>query len=152
MSTDGFVSFLLKRKRVLLSLCIVTPTGFLFKNYSGPAAWWFNNYGAGLLYEVFWCLFVFFFLPNKKHTTHIAASVFVITCLLEILQLCQPPFLQQLRSTFLGAALLGTTFVWWDFPHYLLGCLLGWLWMRALAKGFIQPTKPCNAITGKHPE
>jgi hypothetical protein len=146
MSTGGFVSFLLKRKWVLLSLCIVTPTGFLFKNYSGPATWWFNNYGAGLLYEIFWCLVVFFFLPNKKHTTHIAVSVFVVTCLLEILQLCQPPFLQQLRSTFLGAALLGTTFVWWDFPHYLLGCLLGWLWMRTLARGFVRRT----VVTGKH--
>ncbi len=145
---SNITSFFIKRKWILLSLCIVTPTGFLFKNYSGPAAWWFNNYGAGLLYEIFWCLVVFFFLPNKKHTAHIAASVFIITCLLEVLQLWQPWLLQQLRSTFLGAALLGTTFVWWDFPHYLLGCLLGWLWMRALAKGFVRRT----AATGKHPE
>jgi hypothetical protein len=132
MSTGAFILFFLKRKWVLLSLCIVTPTGFLFKSYSGPAAWWFNDYGAGVFYEVFWCLVVFFLLPNKKYTTHIAAGVFAVTCVLEILQLWQLSLLQQLRVTFLGAALLGTTFVWWDFPHYLLGSLIGWLWMRAL--------------------
>jgi hypothetical protein len=148
MSARAFILFFLKRKWILLSLCVVTPTGFLFKNYSGPAAWWFNNYGAGVFYEVFWCLVVFFFLRSEKHTTHISVSVFVVTCLLETLQLWQPPFLQHLRSTFLGAALLGTTFVWWDFPHYLLGCLLGWLWMRALAEGFIRRT----IVTGKYPE
>ncbi len=148
MSTGAFILLFLKRKWVLLSLCVVTLTGFSFKSYSGPGAWWFNDYGAGVFYEVFWCLVIFFLLPKKKHTTHIAASVFVVTCLLEILQLWQPPFLEQLRSTFLGAALLGTTFVWWDFPHYLLGCFLGWLWMRVLAKGFVRRT----AITGKHPE
>jgi hypothetical protein len=30
-----------------------------------------------------------------------------------------------LRGTFLGAALLGTTFDWWDFPHYVIGCAIG---------------------------
>jgi hypothetical protein len=128
--------FFVKRKRILLSLCIVTPLGFLFKSYSGPAHRWFNDYGAGVLYEVFWCLVVFFFVPKKKYTIHIAAGVFAITSILEILQLWHPQFLQQARATFLGAALLGTTFVWWDFFYYILGCVLGWLCMRTLSKGF----------------
>lgn len=25
-----------------------------------------------------------------------------------------------------------STFSWWDFPHYVLGCILGWLWLRQL--------------------
>lgn len=138
---SNIISFLRKRKWILVSLCIVTPTGFLFKNYSGLGHTWFNDYGAALLYEVFWCLVAFFFLPNKRYTKAIAISVLVITSILETLQLWQPWFLQEVRSTFLGAALLGTTFVWWDFPHYLLGSLLGWLWMRALAKGFARPAR-----------
>ena len=131
---ERFVSFLLKRRWILLSLCIVTPAGFLFKSYTGPAHTWFNNYGAGLLYEVFWCLVVFFFMPSKKKATTIAISVFVITSILEILQLWQLPVLNELRRSFCGRALLGTTFVWWDFPHYALGCFIAWLWMRALSK------------------
>jgi hypothetical protein len=127
-------SFLLKRKWVLVILCIVTCAGFLFKSYSGPGHKWFNDYGAGVLYEVFWCLVAFLFLFDRKYATPIAVSVFVITCVLETLQLWHPHFLQQIRSTFLGAALLGTTFVWWDFPHYVLGCLIGWLLMCALSK------------------
>jgi hypothetical protein len=32
-------------------------------------------------------------------------------------------FLEEIRSTFLGMALIGTCFVWWQFPHYVLGQL-----------------------------
>ncbi len=135
MNTNTIALFFLKRKWILATLFIVTLAGFSSKWYSGPAHRWFNNYGAGLLYEVFWCLIVFFFIPNKKHATSIAIGVFAVTCILETLQLWNPPFLQLLRSTFLGKAILGTTFVWWDFPHYVLGCALGWLCMRLLSKG-----------------
>jgi hypothetical protein len=134
MSTSGILSFFLKRKWVFLSVCVVTAAGFIFKGYSGPGHKWFNDYGAGLLYEVFWCLVVFFFIPARRYTTAIAVSVFVVTSALEVLQLWHPLFLQQVRSTFLGRAVLGTTFVWWDFPHYVLGCLIGWFWMRVLSK------------------
>ena len=142
MNTNNIASFFLKRKWIFAALFIVTPAGFLCKWYSGPAHRWFNNYGAGLLYEVFWCLVVFLFIPHKKHTTPIAISVFVITSILEILQLWQPWFLQQVRSSFPGSALLGTTFVWWDFPHYLLGCAIGWLFMRTICKTFQKPDLP----------
>ena len=134
MNASDIISFFSKRKWILLSLCVVTPAGFLFKSYRGIANEWFNDYGAGVLYEVFWCLLVFFFVLRRRHITTIAISVFVITSLLETLQLWQPPLLQHIRSTFLGSALLGTTFVWWDFPHYVLGCFLGWLWLRALSR------------------
>jgi hypothetical protein len=134
MNTDTTASFFLKRKWILVTLFIVTPTGFLFKLYSGPACHWFNDYGAGVMYEIFWCMVIFLFCPCRKAATKIAVGVFFVTGFLEILQLWQPWFLQQARSTFLGGALLGTAFVWWDFPHYVLGCLIGWLLMRAISK------------------
>ncbi|PMB33329.1 hypothetical protein CEN43_10430, partial [Fischerella thermalis BR2B] len=40
--------------------------------------------------------------------------------------------LEQIRATLVGKLLLGTTFAWWDFPHYVVGCFLGWLWLRQL--------------------
>ena len=109
---------------------MTTLAGLSCKGYGGPGHHWFNDYGAGVVYEVFWCVFVFLFFPRKEAAMKIAVGVFLATSLLEILQLWQPSFLQQVRSTFLGKALLGTTFVWWDFPHYALGCFAGWLLMR----------------------
>ena len=116
--------------RVTLSLLVVTPLGFAFKFYSGPGNGWFNNYGAGVLYEIFWILLAFLFFPSKRSANVIPVYVFLITCILELLQLWHPPFLETIRSSFLGSALIGTTFVWWDFPHYVLGCLMGWGCLR----------------------
>ena len=91
---------------------------------------WFNNYGAGLLYEIFWILVVFLFFPYKKAVNKIPLWVLAATCFLEVLQLWHPRFLEEIRSFFLGKALIGTTFVWWDFPHYFVGCLIGWVWIK----------------------
>jgi len=115
------------QKGVILSLLVVTPLGFAFKFYFGPGNWWSNNYGAGLLYEIFWILIAFLFFPSKRSANAIPAYVFIITSILEFLQLWHPTFLEVIRSSFLGSALIGTTFVWWDFPHYVLGCLIGWI-------------------------
>ena len=124
----------LMRKYIVLALLVVTPAGFLFKFYSGPAQWWFNNYGAGLLYEVFWILVAFFFWPKKELVNRIPLWVFVVTCTLETLQLWHPWFLEKIRSYFLGRALIGTSFTWWDFPHYVIGCLIGWLFIKWIIK------------------
>ncbi|MBD2728010.1 DUF2809 domain-containing protein [Nostoc sp. FACHB-892] len=119
---------------IILSLLIVVPMGFLFKYYTGSAHQWFNDYGAAIFYEIFWCLFAFLFLRNRAAIIQIPIWVFVITCILEFLQLWHPPLLEEIRATLIGKLLLGTTFVWWDFPHYVLGSVLGWLWLRQLQK------------------
>lgn len=133
MDSKSIISFFSRRRWILLCLLIITPAGFLFKSYSGPGHKWFNDYGAAVMYEIFWCLVIFLFHFRKEATTRIAVGVFLVTCLLEIMQLWQPWLLQQVRSTFLGAALIGNTFVWWDFPHYVMGCFVGWLWMQAIS-------------------
>jgi hypothetical protein len=122
------------RKYCLYSLLVVTPIGFWFKFYTGPFQWWFNDYGAGLLYEIFWILIVFLIFPKEKLVRKIPVCVFIVTCALEILQLWDPWILQTIRSSFIGRALIGTTFSWWDFPHYAVGCFLGWLMLRWLCK------------------
>jgi hypothetical protein len=120
------------RARTVLLLCFVIPAGFAFKWYKGPQRWWFNDYGAAVMYEIFWCLAAFLFWPYRRHSLRIASFVLTATCILEFMQLWKPPFLQIIRATFFGASLIGTTFVWWDFPHYVLGCALGWLLMRLI--------------------
>ena len=106
--------------------------GFFFKYYTGLAHEWFNNYGAAVFYEIFWCLFAFVFFRSRTAVRQIPLWVFIITCILEFMQLWHPPLLEEFRVTLIGKWLIGTTFNWWDFPHYLLGCILGWLWLRQL--------------------
>ena len=117
---------------VLLPLGVITPLGFLFKVYAGPGRWWFNDYGAGLLYELFWILVFFFIFSGRKSAYRIPLWVFIITSGLERLQVLHAPVLDRIRSCFMGRSLIGATFVWWDFPHYAAGCLIGWLYLRRL--------------------
>lgn len=117
--------------RLLISLIVVVPAGFYTKVYRGPAAYWVNTSFDGVLYEIFWCLLFALALP-KVRPVRIAAGVLMATCALEFLQLWHPPFLEMLRSHFLGAAVLGTTFDWTDFPYYFAGSALGWVWLRAV--------------------
>jgi hypothetical protein len=119
---------------IILSMLIVVPMGFFFKYYSGLGHYWFNDYGGDILYEIFWCLFGFWFFRSRRAVIQIPIWVFVITCIIEFLQLWRQPLLDEIRTTFIGKLLLGTTFVWWDFPHYALGCILGWLWLQQLQK------------------
>lgn len=121
------------RLRSFISLLIITPLGFASKFYTGPGAWWFNNYAGGIFYEIFWCFAVILFLPYAS-AFWVACSVLAATCSLEFLQLWHPSFLESVRSTFIGSALIGTTFVWWDFPHYVIGCFAGWLMIKLSAK------------------
>jgi hypothetical protein len=50
------------------------------------------------------------------------------------LQLWHPKSLETIRSSFIGSALIDTTFSWLDFPHYALGSFIGWQWLRWLEK------------------
>ena len=122
-----------QRIAVLISLIIVVPLGFLSKFYAGFGAKWFNDSFGGLLYEIFWCLLIFLILPRLK-PINIAVGVFIVSCILEIMQLCHPPFLEVIRSYFIGRTIIGTSFVWSDFIYYILGSTFGWLWIERIRK------------------
>ncbi len=126
---------MMSRKRfwTLISLLFIIPTGFYSKFYSGPASNWVNNSLGGLFYEIFWCLLAFLIFETAKPRI-IAASVLIVTCGLEFLQLWHPPFLEFMRSCFIGTTILGSTFSWYDFPYYFAGCGIGWLWMEGLKR------------------
>jgi hypothetical protein len=122
---------LARRTWTVISLLVIVPLGFYSKFYTGPAANWVNNSLGGVFYEIFWCLLLFLFISTSKPWI-IALSVLVVTCCLEFMQLWHPPFLQLLRGHFIGSTILGTSFPWSDFPYYVLGCSLGWLWLKWL--------------------
>jgi hypothetical protein len=117
-----------QRRWTGLVLVGLVPLGLYSKVYAGPAADWVNDSLGGVFYVLFGCLLVFWLLPRVA-PWRIALTVLVITCLLEFLQLWHPPWLEWLRSFWMGRILLGTTFAWSDFPYYFLGAGLGWLWL-----------------------
>jgi hypothetical protein len=120
-------------KATLASLAVIVPAGFYCKFYAGPARHWVNDSLDGVFYEIFWCLILSLALPRTAPRT-LAAGVLAATCFLEFLQLWHPPFLEALRATFPGAAILGTTFDWSDFPYYFAGSGIGWFWLAALRR------------------
>ncbi len=113
------------RLLILLALIVIIPVGFLTKFYTGPAQQWINNSLGGLFYEIFWCLSFAFIFQNIK-PIRIAFLVFFATCALEFLQLWHPPFLEFLRSNFLGRTVLGNSFNRGDFPYYIIGSSIGY--------------------------
>lgn len=123
---------------ILFSLGIITPLGFASKSYQGVLAWWVNDYAGDVLYEIFWILLIVLVWPQAS-IFWTAFWVLIVTSLIEFFQLWQPPYLAEIRSTFWWRMLLGTTFSWWDFPNYLLGCFLSWICLEyARAKIFLK--------------
>ena len=124
------------KKQRLLTLFIMAaliPLGLASKLYTGTGQAWVHGHLGGVIYVLFWCLAALLLWPRAR-PWRIASAVLLATCALEFLQLWQPTWLQQVRGTFMGAALLGTSFVWWDFLYYVLGCTGAWLLMRRLKK------------------
>ena len=122
-----------KRFWTLILIFIIVPIGFYSKFYSGPGKDWINNSLGGVLYEIFWCLFIFLFLIKIK-IWKIAVSVFIATCILEVMQLWHPHSLEYIRSFFLGRTLIGTSFSWFDFIYYFIGSIIGYVLLNRLQR------------------
>lgn len=128
-----FIKYLVRRKWTLLSIALITPLGFYSKFYSGPAFEWVNNSLGGVLYVIFWSLAVSLLFLHVR-PWRIALVVFLITCFLECLQLWHPSFLETIRSTFMGATLLGNSFSWSDLGHYVIGLLISGILLGRLLR------------------
>ena len=121
-------------------MLFLIPLGFATKFYQGPGMAWIGDYGGAVLYEIFWCCVAALIWPRGS-ALMIALWVFGITCLLECMQLWHAPFLEAIRSNFLGRTLIGIAFKWSDFPYYVLGSASGWgmlrliQWMHARKEG-----------------
>lgn len=115
-----------------ISIAIIIILGLSSKKYQGIGYEWVNDFSGDVFYEIFWCLFISLFYHTKKLINQIPIWVFIVTSIIEFSQLWKHPVLEIIRATFWGKLLLGTTFSWLDFPHYLLGCMIGWLWIKKM--------------------
>ena len=119
-----------RRLIILVLIPIVTLLGLLSKAYTGVGQVWVNDYSGDILYEILWCLVFGWFYRSKEAVVAIPIGVFVVTSLIEVSQLWFHRVPPSLRETLLWKLLLGSSFVWWDFPHYALGCIIGWGLLR----------------------
>ena len=122
-------------------LAIIVVIGLWTKmGYDGWGKAWVNDFSGDILYEMAWILFFGLIWPRFS-SAKLAWGVFLVTCLIEFSQLI--PFPPDLKSNLLWRLLMGTTFVWWDFPHYALGSVIGWGILQGLRDRFLypQPTK-----------
>ena len=81
---------------------------------------------------------------TKMDLRHLRGCV-IFTCFLEFAQLWNPPPLADFRRTRFGAALLGSSFVWNDFPAYFVGGLIGYIVLRSLVAW--KPTEPVDSTS-----
>lgn len=128
MTVEGRV-----RARAVIALVVVVPLGFAFKSHAGSFEWLIRNWGASICYELFFMLLAFIVVPERRVILPIAVWVCAVTIVLEFLQLWHPPFLEAVRATYIGLALIGNTFQWADLPIYPVGCALGWVILRAIS-------------------
>lgn len=121
------------QRALAVRLALLIPAGFLTKAYRGPLQDWIRDSLGGVLYEMFWIWVVSLFFPRWR-TWIIAVAVLAVTSLIEAGQLWHPAFLEAVRRSFVGRTLIGTSFSWLDFPHYVLGCAIGGAWIGRLKK------------------
>ncbi len=91
-----------------------------FAKYSGDAVW------ALLVF------FLFAFLLPRKPTRQIALLAAVFAAAIEFLQLYHAPWIDHLRSLWIGRMVLGSTFNPPDLLAYAAGIIVGLLLDRAL--------------------
>lgn len=128
-----FKPFMPYRISLLLSILLIVPIGYVARFSQGWIPESLHDALGSIAYEVFWILLVQFFYP-KTSPLRTAIGVCLATCAIEVLQLWQPPFLQAVRATLPGRLILGNTFMWSDFPPYVLGSALGWSWITVVRR------------------
>lgn len=122
--------FYRQRLVFLINILAIVPLGYTIR-FSQILPAYFHDAGGSIAYQIVWILLVLFIYP-PINLRWIAIWVCVGSCAIEFLQLYQPPWLQAIRATWPGRLLLGSTFLWSDFPAYFGGSYLGWLWARWL--------------------
>jgi len=124
--TDGIV--VRYRVSLIIWLFLVALLGYWFRFDASISAGWRDGIG-GAAYVIFFVV-ALAIISQASSATRITLIVLTLTCVLEFLQLWHLLWLEQIRRTLLGRALLGTTFGWTDFPPYFAGAAIGWALVR----------------------
>jgi hypothetical protein len=116
------------RVSLIVWLFLVAFLGYWFRFDAPISDGWRDDIG-GAAYVIFFVV-ALAIITRASSATRITFIVLTLTGVLEFLQLWHPPWLERIRRTLLGRALLGTTFGWTDFPPYFAGAVMGWVLVR----------------------
>jgi Protein of unknown function (DUF2809) len=122
------------RLLLIINILAVILLGYIIR-FSHVFVESFHHIAGCVFYAILWVLVGAFLYPRANRRS-IVIWVFLGTCSIEFLKLYQPPWFQAIRGTLPGRLILGTTFDWYNFPIYLFGCYLGWLWIKFLDSQF----------------
>lgn len=117
---------------LLLTIVLIIPLGY-FVRFSPMFPEWFSDVFGSIAYQILCVALVQFCFP-KLSIVKTVLYVLLFASAIEFLQLWKPPFLQAIRATLPGRLVLGTTFMWSDFPPYLLGSAIGCAWLNVLRR------------------
>ncbi len=114
---------------IIIALGLFTRSSFMpemmrggfITTYAGDALW------AAMVYFMLCVVF------PKWSPTRIAIIALSFSYAIEISQLCQQDWLNQIRHTRIGALILGRGFLWTDFLCYTAGVLLAFLFDSKVA-------------------
>ncbi len=123
----------LTRTRLLAagSALVTIPLGLGSRRFAAHLPSFVADYAGDALYATLMCSLLRFVCPRAR-SLWIGLGAFALSALVEVSQALHVGVLDAARATRLGRLVLGTTFVWSDFPCYAAGALLGVLIDSAL--------------------
>ena len=121
------------RRRSILVVAIVVTLGLGLGSRAFRASLpsFLSEYAGDALYATL-VFFLAAFMGPRARGDGLALVAFLFSAAVELSQTSQAAWLVACRSTKLGRLVLGTTFVWSDFPCYAVGALLGFAVDRAI--------------------
>lgn len=123
----------LTRTRLLAagSALVTIPLGLGSRRFAAHLPSFVADYAGDALYATLLCALLRFVCPRAR-ALWLGLGAFALSALVELSQSLHVGVLDAARATRLGRLVLGTTFVWSDFPCYAAGALLGVLIDNAL--------------------
>lgn len=127
------------RNRLLyfIAILVVIVAGLASRRYP----WLFPEYMGKYPGDALWALMVFLgwgivfpAISTRRLAVYALATSFVD----EFSQLYHAPWIDSIRSTFLGHIILGSGFMWFDFAAYAIGILIGVLGESMLRSGILR--------------
>lgn len=107
-------------KMILMVLVLIT--GLYTRDYRGEYQDTINNNAGGVFYVIFGSLVISLLFPTLKSFT-IASLSFALTCVVEIVQYFQFPFMLRIAHHKLLAYLFGSSYNPKDFIYYGIGAV-----------------------------
>lgn len=118
----------MKKRRIIYFILylLIIPIGLATRKMPHLFHPFIAAYGGDTLWAA---MFVFLFRAIWPTTIlwKVVLYSYLLTVAIEVSELYHAPWLDRIRSTFLGKMLLGWGFLWSDLVCYLIGIIFAWL-------------------------